>query len=478
ATLVPPYLEVPEIETSDPRWNWLGFTNTRVWRCGNRGNVATVLIEKPSRGDWLPVVDCGFDLQYAPLLEYREGLGRVTFCQLDVTGRSEADPAARQICANLLADLARSTTPATRSGTFYAGDERGADLLRRLGVSFQAYNGQRLDARSLVVVGPGAPKIPGLIEAVASGAAVVALGLNAAEVKGLLPTAEPEEPKPLVSPFLERFGVPELTGISNAELHWRTKPAVATLEKVSGEGTAALRVVKQGQGRMVFCQAAPWSFDYVAKPYLRTTWRRSVYLVARLLANLGATAEAPLLSRFGHTAEVCELVLPAAWKGQADKEEKGEALGWSRAEFDDSAWRPIAVPGTFESQFPELADYDGVFWYRIRFQVPKGLSFDGLKLDLGAIDDESWVWLNGKFLGEVTKQTNPEDYYRFPRVYPLEPGSLNLGGENVLVVRVRDTYLTGGILGVPRLTARGPWLRSFYLQDPQSVDDPYRYYRW
>ena len=64
------------------------FENTRVWRCGNHGNVASVLIEKPSRGSFLPLLDCGFDLQYCPLLEYREGLGRILFCQLDVTGRT------------------------------------------------------------------------------------------------------------------------------------------------------------------------------------------------------------------------------------------------------------------------------------------------------------------------------------------------------------------------------------------------------
>jgi hypothetical protein len=62
-------------------------------------------------------------------------------------------------------------------------------------------------------------------------------------------------------------------------------------------------------------------------------------------------------------------------------------------------------------------------------------------------------------------------------VYDMKPGMLK-AGENVLVVRVRDLRQSGGILGTPRLTAKGPWLRSYYLQEPESVDDPYRYYRW
>ncbi len=40
-----------------------------MWRCGNRGNVASVLIEKPAKGDWRALVDGEFDLPYAALLE-------------------------------------------------------------------------------------------------------------------------------------------------------------------------------------------------------------------------------------------------------------------------------------------------------------------------------------------------------------------------------------------------------------------------
>ncbi len=37
-----------------------------------------------------------------PLMEYREGKGLVLFCQMDVTGRTETDPAAETLTANLL----------------------------------------------------------------------------------------------------------------------------------------------------------------------------------------------------------------------------------------------------------------------------------------------------------------------------------------------------------------------------------------
>src|SRR5581483_4874204 len=77
-----------------PTVEWCGIKVPRVWRCGNWGNVASVLIDKPERGDFLPIVDGGYALLYSPLMEYREGRGMVLFCQMDVTGRTEEEPAA------------------------------------------------------------------------------------------------------------------------------------------------------------------------------------------------------------------------------------------------------------------------------------------------------------------------------------------------------------------------------------------------
>ncbi len=104
STLLPPTMPY----TLSPRYNgaptvrWCGLEVTRLWRCGNWGNVASVLIEKPPRGDFLPILDGGYALQYSPLLEYREGRGLVLFCQMDVTARTESDPAAETLVNNIL----------------------------------------------------------------------------------------------------------------------------------------------------------------------------------------------------------------------------------------------------------------------------------------------------------------------------------------------------------------------------------------
>jgi hypothetical protein len=54
---------------------------------------------------------------------------------------------------------------------------------------------------------------------------------------------------------------------------------------------------------MVFCQLAPWQFEYESNFGLKRTFRRASFLVTRLLANLGVRGETPLLARFSTPIE-------------------------------------------------------------------------------------------------------------------------------------------------------------------------------
>ena len=478
ATLTASHLDLPPVEEANPKWDWCGFRNTRVWRCGNAGNVASALIEKPPKGNWTPLIDCGFDLQYAPLLEYREGQGRVIFCQLDVTGRTQADPVADRICLGLVHYASsRPATPAN-GPVAYLGDTRGRRLLTTLGVSLVEQL-PPIGSRPCLVVGPGALELPDIRKRVTAGATAIGLGLAHAEVTALVGESCSAEKIVTYSGSAQNLDHPLLTGVSNAELHWRTQLETTALTGEFEVGTPVLRIIPVGAGRVVLCQVAPWMLDAEAKPYTRTTYRRTVFLISRLLANAGAQFSTPLLDNLRTPQTPHRQTLQGRWTGHVDRENAGRKEGWWKPGFDDSTWKPIRVPGPpFDEQWPDLGDYNGHFWYRVRFATPKRAQATNLKLRLGPVDDESWVWLNGHFLGEVTKKTNPEDYWSFPRVFSMTPGLLRAEGENVLVVRVNDTYKTGGLVGEPRFERPGPWLESFYLQVPEAEDDPYRYYRW
>ena len=101
ATILPPQLDYEMNPRRGPTVRWCDIEVPHLWRCGNRGNVASVLIEKPACGDFRPIVDGGFSLQYSPLMEYREGRGMILFCQLDVTARSRVGPRGRDDGAEL-----------------------------------------------------------------------------------------------------------------------------------------------------------------------------------------------------------------------------------------------------------------------------------------------------------------------------------------------------------------------------------------
>ncbi|MBN2452391.1 MAG: hypothetical protein JXR77_18540, partial [Lentisphaeria bacterium] len=459
AEMVPPFLDTPPVEATNPTWEWCGFRNTRVWRAGNLGTVASVLIEKPPRGGWLPLLDGGFDLQYAPLLEKVDGRGRALFCQLDLVHRSEPEPVAERLLPGLLRSLADAPATAPPRRVLCSGGEDVRGLLDALGIACgpcpEILAGSPEDA--LLVAGPGATPPGGLRESLAAGLALLCLGFGAEDLARWLPDGPRGTPGAFAAAELAGLGEGVLRGVSPADVHWRGRASMTALD---GEGHPALRTVATGKGRVVLCQAPPPVFDTQAKPYLRTTQRRSLFLVSRLLANLGAVGESRVLRRPVEVAARTDWPLPSAWLGRADPEDVGNAQRWWQETAAGGQWKSIAVPGTFESQFPELVDYDGLFWYRLRFRPEPGFGGDDVTLYLGGIDDESWVWLNGAFLGEVTKDTRPDDYWSFPREYRLPQGLLRQDEENALVVRVRDTYRTGGIQGVPRLYRTAPWLRS------------------
>ena len=248
---------------------------TRVWRCGNRGNVASVLIEKPARGDFLPILDGGFSLQYSPLMEYREGKGMVLFCQMDVTGRTESRPGRRD---------AGAEHPPVRVGL-----EAGAgpqSLLRRRPRRQESSRSGRVQLgnwthRRWTKFWLSAPAASSHRAAMC-----LALGLDEPGMKKAEHIAAYFEPFSLRSPF---------AGIGPADVHNRN-PLVLPL--VAGDATVVGDGVLAQAGNVVFCQLVPWQFDYRKQFNVKRTYRRTSFLVTRLLANMGVASATPLLERF------------------------------------------------------------------------------------------------------------------------------------------------------------------------------------
>ncbi|MDD1749449.1 MAG: hypothetical protein LUO89_06190, partial [Methanothrix sp.] len=317
ATLTPPrltYTTNDDVFNGAPTVKWCDLPVTRVWRCGNRGNVASVLIEKPARGNFLPLVDGGYALQYSPLIEYREGKGMILFCQLDVSGRTEDEPAADALVSRMMQYVSTwQPTPSRR--VRYAGEAAGSDFLKTAGVTATPYNGGGLSAEEVLIVGPGA-QLTGSAGHIATwlknGGRIIALGLDESTANAFLPTRIGMDKTEYICAQFPAPG-PEspFVGIACADTHNRDPrnlPLVTGGATVIGNG-----VLAAGDG-VVFCQLVPWQFDYQApraesapEPMnLKRTFRRSSVLVSRLLANAGVQADTPVLERISKPAAVDE----------------------------------------------------------------------------------------------------------------------------------------------------------------------------
>lgn len=307
ATLLPSKLKYEIGQRHAPEVKWCGIPVTRLWRAGNRGNVASVLIEKPARGDFLPLLDGGFSLQFSPLMEYREGKGMMIFCQMDVTGRMESDPAAETLTRNLLRYVA-DWKPAPGRQVVYAGDDSGRQYLEQAGFSPRPYAAAKLSPNDVLVVGPGggqslASDSAQVAEFAKAGGHILAIGLDEAEANSFLPFKVSLRRAEHISAYFPPFGRASLlSGVSPADVHNRDPrelPLVTSGAAVVGDGVLA----QVPETHVVFCQLAPWSFGGSEQSNLRRTFRRAAFLTTRLLANLGAASSTPVLERFQQPAQ-------------------------------------------------------------------------------------------------------------------------------------------------------------------------------
>jgi hypothetical protein len=306
ATLLPPRRNV-DGPTSTVLW--CGIPVERVWRAGNRGNVASVLIEKPARGDFLPILDGGYALQYTTLTEYRDGLGMVLFCQMDVSGRTEGDPAAEALTRNILRYVS-DWKPAPRRTVVYAGEPAGKQYLEATGLSPAAVTGGGLSRDQVLVVGPGGGReLAGGAAAIAdwlkAGGHVLAIGLSGDEASAFLPLTVRTTQAEHIAAYFEPFGVGTLlAGVSPADVHNRDP---RQLPLISGGATAVGDGVlgTAEDANVVFCQLAPWQLDYSGgKMNVKRTFRKVSFATTRLLANMGAAGRTPLLERFARPVRV------------------------------------------------------------------------------------------------------------------------------------------------------------------------------
>ena len=126
---------------------------------------------------------------------------------------------------------------------------------------------------------------------------VLALGLDSAEASVFLPVkVETKSAEHIGTYFEPPAANSPLAGAGPADVHNRDPrdvPLVTGGAQTVGDGVLANAL----EGRVVFCQIAPWQFN-IKQQNTKRTFRRTSCLLSRLLGNLGVHGQTPVLERF------------------------------------------------------------------------------------------------------------------------------------------------------------------------------------
>ncbi len=147
----------------------------------------------------------------------------------------------------------------------------------------------------------------------------------------------------------------------------------------------------------------------------------TVFMIC-LVINFGFSEEFPSIE---------SIMLTGEWKFKPDYNNVGFNEKWYTENMDDSYWELINVPGTWnEGQNVSVEwNYEGVAWYRRKFDIPMDWEGKNIKLKFLAVYLIADVWINGEYLG------NHKGGYT---AFSFDVSSL-LKSNNTLAVRVDNT---------------------------------------
>ena len=165
--------------------------------------------------------------------------------------------------------------------------------------------------------------------------------------------------------------------------------------------------------------------------------------LARIVENWRTRVQAPPQAKPAPPANSLA-PLPLTWRFALDPKDVGQKLGWSKAGLDDSAWKPVQIGRTWESQG---YDYDGYAWYRTAFAVKPQWAKGPLALHFGAVDGQAWVYWNGTLLGH-------HEGWDEPFTLAVPPKLVRTDRSNRIAVRVYDGSNAGGIWKMAHLVKR------------------------
>jgi hypothetical protein len=215
---------------------------------------------------------------------------------MDVTGRTENDPAATQLVGNMLRYVKDWKAEPRRKVAYFGAIMDGQKTLRKTGALFVTTPNDILPDEHVLVLAPGYHP-PELVKRFRKEGHILIIGEDTEEtLQDIVPGIIAKNGEH-ISAYFEPFRVSSpLRGIGPADLHNRDPkdyPLVTTGAEVVGNGILAIA----DDGRTVICGMAPWQFPSDKQSFKRT-FRRSAFTLSRLLGNMNVDMQTPLPGRF------------------------------------------------------------------------------------------------------------------------------------------------------------------------------------
>ena len=136
------------------------------------------------------------------------------------------------------------------------------------------------------------------------------------------------------------------------------------------------------------------------------------------------------------------------WRFRADPTEVGHKDAWFKPERHvETDWIPVQV-STFWGENEAIGSLLGDGWYRVTFTVPVSSKNKTLHLMFAGVDEQAWIYINGKLVGEHSERSTGKKYtalYDEPFIVEVPFSELKHGAANVLTVRVHNQVGAGGI---------------------------------
>jgi len=136
------------------------------------------------------------------------------------------------------------------------------------------------------------------------------------------------------------------------------------------------------------------------------------------------------------------------WRFRADPTEIGDKEQWfTSTRSTETDWLPIIVP-SYWAENEAVGKLLGDGWYRVTFTIPSHFQGKHLRLMFAGVDEQAWIYLNEKLIGEHNEKSEKKTYtalYDEPFTVDVPSERLQASGQNVLCVRVHNQLGAGGI---------------------------------